>query len=72
MAELVRIKTFSYRHQAELFKGFLEKEGIKAIIVADDCGGHRPDLAFVRGGVGLCVSKDDEQKAKDVLKFFDD
>ena len=72
MAELVRIKIFSYRNQAELLKGFLEKEGIDATIVADDCGGHRPDLAFVRGGVGLCVSKEDEQKAKDVLKFFED
>lgn len=72
MADLIKIKVFAYRHEAEMIKGFLEKEGIKSVIIADDVGGHRPDIAFIRGGVGLLVSKEDEPKANEALKFFED
>ncbi len=71
MADLIKLKVFPFRHEAEMMKGFLEKEGIKSVIIADDLGGYRPDVALARGGVGLFVNKDDGPRAKEALKFFE-
>jgi len=71
MAELIKLKVFAYRHEAEMIKGLLEKEGIKCVIMADDVGGYRPDVALARGGVGLFVGKDDILKAKEALQIFE-
>lgn len=71
MADLEKLKVFAYRHEAEMVRELLEKEGIKCIIMADDVGGYRPDVALARGGVGLFISKDNVSKAKEVLKIFE-
>jgi len=70
MADLVSIKTFMHRHEAELAKGLLAEKGIEAIVSADDCGGARPHLTFGMSGVQLLVKKEDEQKAKEVLEVL--
>ena len=69
--ELVVIKTFLHRHEAELTKGLLTEKGIDAIVSADDCAGTRPHLAFGMGGVKLLVKKEDAEKAKEVLKVLE-
>ncbi|UCC94764.1 MAG: DUF2007 domain-containing protein [Candidatus Omnitrophota bacterium] len=74
MGELVVIKTFPYRHDAELARGLLESEGIKAIISADDQAGYAPHLLSTRGKKGmarLLVKKEDIEKAQEILKVLD-
>ena len=70
MANLVCIKTYPDRTEAELVKGVLESKGIKAMVSADDAGGMNPALLWATGGVRLLVKKNDIQKAVEVLKSF--
>ncbi len=53
--------------EAELAKGLLGENGIKAIISADDAGGARPDLLWSKGGAKLLVKEEDREAATQVL-----
>ena len=66
--KLVCIKTYTNRIGAEIAKGFLEKNGIKAMVSADDAGGMRPDLLWGTGGAKLLVKEEDTKKALDKLE----
>jgi putative signal transducing protein len=63
--QLVIVKTFLNRIEAELAKGALEANGIEAIVRADDVGGTRP--SFWVSGVDLLVRADDIEMARGVL-----
>jgi hypothetical protein len=63
---LVNVRTFHYRHEAELAKSALEANGIDAIVVSDDGGRQEISLQFVRGAK-LLVNSADADKAKFVL-----
>jgi hypothetical protein len=63
----VVVKTFIYRHQAELAKGLLEDEGIEAFIGADDLGGYRPDISLAMGNVRLYVAQAKLKQAQKIL-----
>lgn len=68
MSKLVTVGIFSSRLEAEVVKGFLEVNGIKSIIMADDAGGMRPfPIAYVQG-VELKVIEEDLEKAKEIVK----
>ena len=64
MADLICIKTYNNRHEAEVARGFLESGGIKAVISADDARLH----LLLGGGVRLLVKEEDVQKARELLK----
>lgn len=64
-AELVVVKTFLSRIDADLAKGALEAAGIDAMVRADDAGGTRPGLWM--GGVALLVRVDDQEEARKIL-----
>lgn len=68
MLDLICIKVFLNRFEAELAKNLLEDSGINSVISADDCGGLRPDIGFSTGNVSLLVGKDDYEKAKEILR----
>ena len=68
MADLVYIKTYLNRPEAELGKGLLEANGIKAMVSADDAGGMRPDLMQATGGVRLLVREGDKEIAIRILE----
>lgn len=68
MTDLVYIKTYLNRPEAELAKGFLEANGIKAMVSADDAGGMRPDLMQATGGVRLLVREEDREVAIRLLE----
>ena len=68
MADLICIKNYNNRVEADLANGLLEASGIEAIVSADDCGGTYPNLSLVTGGTRLLVKDEDAQKALDVLK----
>lgn len=65
--DLVVVRTYSYRHEAEIGRTMLESNGIDAMIVADDAGGMRPSLGLMNGGVRLLVRRQDEQTTKKLL-----
>ena len=65
--DLVCVKTYNSRLEAELDKGLLDSQGIQAMISADDAGGMRPDLLWSTGGVRLLVKDEDAGNALELL-----
>ena len=72
MDDLVTVKTFMQRHEAEMAKGLLDEQGIESTISADDCGGYRPHLSLGMGGVKLLVKKEDIEKTQEIFKILED
>jgi Putative prokaryotic signal transducing protein len=64
-SELVPVKTFLSRAEADLAKSALEAAGIEALVRADDAGGMRPSLWL--GGVAVLVRQDDRDQAMKIL-----
>ena len=64
--ELVAVRTFLNRIEAELARSALEASEIDAIVQADDAGGTQSGL-WVARGVRLLVRAEDVHRAEDVL-----
>ncbi len=67
MSNLIIIEQYNTRIEAEVDKGLLESNGIKALIFADDAGGARPHLNLA-GRVKLLIRKKDRDKVAELLK----
>jgi len=67
MKDLVVVKIFTYRHEAELAQTALEAADINSMISADDAGGEVVGLEFTRG-VRLLVRSEDEEPAREILE----
>jgi hypothetical protein len=67
----VVVRTFGYRHEAELFRSILESHGIVSFVGADDEGSLHPGMGFTRG-VKLFVSEEDAPRASDILDQHED
>jgi hypothetical protein len=65
------VQTFAHRIEAEIAKGYLEENGIAALIQADDAGGMRPDLAFMTG-IRLLVETRHAARARELLDGLED
>jgi hypothetical protein len=63
--ELVVIRDYLNKLEAELAHGALEAAGIHSIISADDAGGTEPGLWM--GGVRLLVRAEDAKQAEEIL-----
>jgi hypothetical protein len=63
--ELVVVKTFLTRIDADLARAALESAGIAAVVGADDVGGTRPSLWM--GGVTVLVRAADQHDARRIL-----
>lgn len=68
MDDLVLVKIFDNRVEAEIAKGYLESNGIEAIIQSDDVGGMIPSLESSTGGILLLVRKSAQEAAVLLLK----
>jgi hypothetical protein len=67
-AELVVVRTFRNKFEAEMAQGALEAAEIDSTVSADDAGGMRPDLSLSSwGGVRLLVRAEDAQEADKIL-----
>ncbi len=64
---MVCVKTFYYKHEAELAQGLLEANGVASMISAADAGGMRPDYVFGMGGIRLYVEERDKETALEIL-----
>jgi hypothetical protein len=69
--DAIVLETFPNRIEAEMAAGLLESEGVEAIVMADDAGGAYPSLQFVRG-VRLMVYREDEARAREILKDMEE
>lgn len=72
MSDLISIRTFTQRFEAELAQGLLSEQGIESFILADDCGGQRPDLAVRMAAVQLLIREEDAVKAKEALEILNE
>lgn len=67
---LITVRNFNYRHEAEMARTALEANGIAAVVFSDDGGRQEISLQFVRGAQ-LMVNKEDVQRAKEILDSAD-
>jgi hypothetical protein len=65
-SDLVVVRTFIDRIEAELAHSALEAAGIDSMLRSDDAGGLRPHMTLTNGVV-LLVRAEDAQAAADVL-----
>jgi len=63
--ELVAVRTYLTRIDAELARTALEAGGIESMIRSDDAGGLRPHLWM--GGIALLVRQEDLERAERLL-----
>lgn len=64
--EIVMVESYSSVNEANVFKGVLEAEGIRAEVLSDDVGGLYPSLQET-SGVRLMVRAQDLERARAVL-----
>jgi hypothetical protein len=67
MSDHVVVRKFSYRHEAEVARSFLDGHGIEAWVTSDDCGSVDPALGLVRGAC-LVVAGENAARAKELLE----
>ena len=72
MSDLINIRTFTQRFEAEIAQGLLAEEGIESFILADDCGGQRPDLALRMDAVQLLIREEDSERAREALAILEE
>jgi hypothetical protein len=68
VGDLICVRTFTVRNQAELARMNLEAAGIEAHISGDDAGGMAPHFALMTGGIKVMVLTLDLSKAVEILK----
>jgi len=64
--DLVVVRTFSDRIEADLAQSALEAAGIESMVRGDDAGGIQPGL-WTSNGVDLLVREEDATNARDIL-----
>ena len=69
MPDLIVLRRYRWRHEAEVARGLLEDAGIAALILADDAGGALGGIGLPSGKlpVRLLVREDELDLARDVL-----
>ena len=63
--ELVIVRDYLNKPEAETAQGALQAAGVRSMIRADDAGGNEPNLWM--GGVKLLVRAEDAARAAEVL-----
>lgn len=63
-SELVVIREFQHRLDAEMPHGALQASGVESVISADDAGGQYPGML---GGIRLLVHRDEAETARQIL-----
>jgi len=71
MADLICIRKYNNRIEAEIARGLLEANNIPAVVAADDAGGMRPHLLLGDAAVRLTVREEDAEKARQLLEDTD-
>ena len=64
--ELVKVHEETHEAEARIVVGFLQSQGIEAMIIEDDAGQQLPSLETVRG-VEILVPAEDGERARALL-----
>jgi antitoxin component YwqK of YwqJK toxin-antitoxin module len=72
MDELVLLKTFYSKYDAEVAVGLLKDSGIEAILQGDDVGGYRPHVTLSMGNYRVLVRRAEALQAAEVLKTLEE
>jgi hypothetical protein len=67
MSDVIAVKSFPTRLEAEMARELLEGEGIPALVSADDAGGMRPWPLSYEFGAEVRVRAEDAVHARAVL-----
>jgi len=67
-SDLIPVRTFSFRPEAERAKQVLEASGIMSVLRGDDASGWAPHIGFATGGVTLLVHQDDLEQSQKILE----
>ena len=69
MPDLAVVRSYRWRHEAEVDHGLLEDAGIRAVVQADDAGGALGGFGLPPGElpVRLMVLEEDLELAREVL-----
>ncbi len=69
MPDLVVLRRYRWRHEAEVAQGLLEDAGIGALVLADDAGGLLGGIGLPLGEppVRLLVREEDLEAAREAL-----
>ena len=65
-SELIVIRTFGTKFEADIAKSALDAANLDAMIKADDAGGAQPGL-WAGSGVELLVRAEDAERATEIL-----
>jgi len=68
MSELVFIRAYSSRFEAEQAQRYLAQQGIDALVQADDAGSMFAGISLGRKGVRLLVRSEDVEAAREALE----
>jgi hypothetical protein len=68
--ELVAVRTFESRIDADMAKEILEQQGIQAYVSADDAGGLDPALQLVQGARVIVRQQDLEEASRVLVEAF--
>ncbi len=72
MSELILLKTYYHKHDAEIAIGLLKNAGIEAILQSDDAGGFRQHLTLGMGNNRVLIQEKDSEKALEIIKSLDE
>jgi hypothetical protein len=67
-SDLVALRTFSFRPEAERAQQLLEASGIASMLSGDDASGWAPHIGFATGGITLSVVPPDVEQARKILE----
>ena len=70
-SNLIRIRVFPVRIEAEHVINILNEHGIEALIRADDAGGYRPHLSMTGAGASVLVTEENAERALEILKKYE-
>jgi len=65
--EVVELRGFGYRHEAELARATLEAAGIPSALLVDDAGGAQVGLSF-SNPARLLIRRPDLDDAREILR----
>jgi hypothetical protein len=66
-SDLVCIRTFAFRYEADIAQSFLEAQGISSFIAAQDVAATSPHLMLAAGGAQLIVRAEEAALALEYL-----
>jgi len=64
--DTINFKEYNQRYEAEMVIELLRKNGVDAILIANDCGGTYPSLGL-SAGYRVQIDKNDLDKAKKII-----